>query len=101
MKDVIGLLGPGILLAAPILYAALGGMFTQRAGIFNIALEGFMLLAAYFAVAVAVSTGSLLWGTLAGVVAAVLTAMVMAVLVVGCGADEVIVGIAINVFALG
>ena len=101
VADVIRLLGPGILLAAPILYAALGGMFTQRAGIFNIALEGFMLLAAYFAVAVAVSTGSLMWGTLAGVLAAVLAAAVMAVLVVGCRADEVIVGIAINVFALG
>lgn len=101
MADVIRLLGPGVLLAAPILYAALGGMFTQRAGIFNIALEGFMLLAAYFAVAVAVSTGSLVWGTLAGVAAAVLASAVMAVLVIGCRADEVIVGIAVNVFALG
>jgi len=101
MADVIRLLGPGILLAAPILYAALGGMFTQRAGIFNIGLEGFMLVAAYFAVAAAVATGSLLWGTIAGVGAAVLAATVMAVLVVGCKADEVIVGIAINVFGLG
>jgi len=101
VADVIRLLGPGILLAAPILYAALGGMFTQRAGIFNIGLEGFMLLAAYFSVAVAVETGSLLWGTLAGVGAALLAATVMAVLVVGCRADEVIVGIAINVFGLG
>lgn len=101
MSDVIRLLGPGILLAAPILYAALGGMFTQRAGIFNIALEGFMLLAAYFAVAIAVTTGSTLWGAVGGVLAAVVAASVMAVLVVGCRADEVIVGIAINLFALG
>ena len=101
MSDVIALLGPGILLGAPILYAALGGLFTQRAGIFNIALEGFMLLAAYFAVATAVSTGSLLWGTIAGVAAATAAATVMAVLVVGFRADEVIVGIAVNVFALG
>lgn len=101
MNDVILLLGPGILLAAPILYAALGGMFTQRAGIFNIALEGFMLLAAYSSVATAVATGSLLLGTLAGVAAATVTAMVMAVIVVAFRADEVIVGIAVNVFALG
>ena len=101
MSDVIALLGPGILLAAPILYAALGGLFTQRAGIFNIALEGFMLLAAYFAVATAVSTGSLVWGTVAGIAAATATSTVMAVLVVGFRADEVIVGIAVNVFALG
>jgi general nucleoside transport system permease protein len=101
MNDVIGLLGPGILLAAPILYAALGGMFTQRAGIFNIGLEGFMLLAAYFSVATAVGTGSLLWGTLAGVAAATAVATVMAVIVVAFQADEVIVGIAVNVFAVG
>lgn len=101
MTDVLRLLGPGILLAAPILYAALGGMFTQRAGIFNIGLEGLMLLAAYSAVAVAVATGSTLWGAAGGVAAAVVAAAVMGVLVVGCGADEVIVGIAINLFALG
>jgi ABC-type uncharacterized transport system permease subunit/sugar/nucleoside kinase (ribokinase family) len=101
MNDFINLFGPGILLAAPILYAALGGLFTQRAGIFNIALEGFMLLAAYFSISAAISTGSLLWGTLAGVAAAVVASAVMAVLVVGFQADEVIVGIAVNVFALG
>ncbi|MFJ2030504.1 PfkB family carbohydrate kinase [Streptosporangium sp. NPDC087985] len=101
MNDLIGLLGPGILLAAPILYAALGGIFTQRAGIFNIGLEGFMLLSAYFSVAAASATGSLLVGTLAGVAAAALTAAVMGVIVVGFKADEVIVGIAVNVFALG
>lgn len=101
MNNIIDLLGPGVLLAAPILYAALGGLFTQRAGIFNIALEGFMLLSAYFSVAVATSTGSLLLGTLAGVAAAGLTAAVMGVLVVSFRADEVIVGIAVNVLALG
>jgi ABC-type uncharacterized transport system permease subunit/sugar/nucleoside kinase (ribokinase family) len=101
VSDAIGLLAPGILLAAPILYAALGGLFTQRTGIFNIALEGFMLIAAYFSVSAAVSTGSLLWGTVAGIGSAILTAALMAVVVVGFKADEVIVGIAINVFALG
>ena len=101
MNEIIRLLGPAILLAAPIMYAALGGMFTQRAGIFNIALEGFMLLAAYASVAAASSSGSLLIGTIVGVLAATVTAAVMAVLVVGFRADEVIVGIAVNVFAVG
>lgn len=101
MNEIVGLLGPAVLLAAPILYAALGGMFTQRAGIFNIALEGFMLLAAYASVAAASSSGSLLIGTIVGVLTATVTAAVMAVLVVGFQADEVIVGIAVNVFAVG
>lgn len=101
MNDALALLAPGFLLAAPIFYAALGGLFTQRAGIFNIALEGFMLIAAYFAVSGAVATGSLLWGTVVGIGAATLTAAAMGVVVVGFKADEVIIGIAINVLALG
>ncbi len=101
MGDIVNLLGPGLLLAAPILYAALGGMFTQRAGIFNIALEGFMLISAYASVAAAVATGSLFLGTVVGVAAATATAAVMAVIVVAFRADEVIVGIAVNVLALG
>lgn len=101
MSDLIQLLGPGILLAAPILYAAIGGLFTQRAGIFNIALEGFMLLAAYFSVLGALTTGSVWTGTLIGVAAALVAATIMAVVVVGFGADEVVVGIAINLLALG
>jgi len=101
MSDVIGLLGPGILLAAPILYAAIGGLFTYRAGIFNIGLEGFMLISAYFSIVGAMQTHSLLLGTLIGVLAAALAAAVMGVAVVAFRADEVIVGIAINLFALG
>lgn len=101
MNDLIQLLGPGILLAAPILYAAIGGLFTQRAGIFNIALEGFMLLSAYFSILGALTTGSLWIGTLIGVGASLAAATVMAVVVVGLGADEVIVGIAVNLLALG
>jgi simple sugar transport system permease protein len=101
MNDIIGLLGPGIVLAAPILYAAMGGMFSDRSGIFNIALEGFMLISAYFSVYGAVATHSLLLGTLIGVGSAGLASVVMGVVVVTFRAYDVIVGIAINVFAVG
>lgn len=101
MNDLIQLIGPGIFLAAPILYAAIGGLFTQRAGIFNIALEGFMLLSAYFSILGALTTGSLWIGTLIGIGASAVAATVMAIVVVGFGADEVIVGIALNLLALG
>lgn len=101
MNDFIGLFGPGILLAVPILYAAIGGLFTYRAGFFNIALEGFMLIGAYFSIVGAKETGSLLLGTLIGVLAAVVASAVMGVLVVYFRADDVIVGIAINLAALG
>lgn len=101
MNDLIQLIGPGVFLAAPILYAALGGLFTQRAGIFNIALEGFMLLSAYFSILGALLTGSVWTGLLIGIAASVAASLIMAVVVVGFGADEVIVGIAMNLLALG
>lgn len=101
MNDFIGLFGPGILLAIPILYAAVGGLFTYRAGFFNIALEGFLLISAYFSIVGARNTGSLVLGTLIGVLAAMIASAVMGVLVVYFRADDVIVGIAINLAALG
>lgn len=101
MNAFINLFGPGILLSIPVLYAAVGGLVTYRAGFFNIALEGFMLISAYFSVLGAQKTGSLLLGTLIGVGAAVLASAVMGVLVVYFGADDVIVGIAVNLAAVG
>ncbi len=95
------LLQPGFQLAAPLLLAAVGGLFSYRAGIFNIALEGFMLVSAFFAVQGAVSTGSVWLGLLLGVASAVALAAVMGTAVLAFRADEVIVGIAVNLFALG
>ncbi len=86
--------------AAPILLAALGGLLCERAGVFNIALEGLMLTGAFAAVA-----GSYQAGSLAGVGAAVLAgaalAGVLAVFAVGLGADEIVAGIALNLLAAG
>ena len=86
--------------AAPLLLAALGGLLCERAGVFNIALEGLMLIGAFAAV-----VGSYQAGSLAGVVAAMLAGALMAALFavfsLGLKADEIVVGIALNLLAAG
>ena len=86
---------------APILLVALGGTFTTKAGIFNIGLEGQMLLGAFFAVLGSIWTGSALGGVAIGVLAAVIMAAIFSLLVVTLRANEVVVGLALNILAGG
>jgi ABC-type uncharacterized transport system permease subunit len=86
---------------APILLVALGGSFTTKAGIFNIGLEGQMLVAAFFAVLGSIWTGSAWGGVLCGVAAALVFAYLFALLVVTFRANEVVVGLALNILAGG
>ncbi|OQP86556.1 ABC transporter permease [Rhizobium rhizosphaerae] len=97
----IALLVATIRTTTPILLVALGGSFTTKAGIFNIGLEGQMLIAAFFAVVGSIYTGSSLGGLLIGVSAALLFALIYAVLVVSFRANEVVVGLALNILAGG
>jgi simple sugar transport system permease protein len=85
----------------PILMVALGGAFTTKAGIFNIGLEGQMLAGAFFAVLGSIWTGSALGGVLCGVLAALALALVFALLVVTFRANEVVVGLALNILVGG
>lgn len=87
--------------AAPILLAALGGLICERAGIFNIALEGLMLAGAFGAVAGSYFAGSATVGVLAAVAAGVLLALVLALATVGLGANPIVSGIAVNLLASG
>ena len=90
-----------IRLTTPLLLAALGGMFSERAGVINIALEGLMLSGAFTAAAVTATTGSILLGVLVGVVAGVALAAVHAVACIQFKADQVVSGTAINILMLG
>ncbi len=86
---------------APILLVALGGAFTTKAGIFNIGLEGQMLMGAFFGVLGSMWTGSALGGLVFGVTASVLMAVIFSVFVVTLRANEVVVGLALNIMAGG
>ena len=85
----------------PILLVALGGSFTTKARIFNIGLEGQMLVGAFVAVIGAIYTGSAWLGALCEVAAAMTFALIFVILVVSFRANEVVVGLALNILAGG
>lgn len=97
----VALLASTVRMVSPILLAALGGTLTERAGIFNIALEGLMIFGAFFAVVGTAWTGDPALGLLAAVAASVLLALVFGVVVVSLKGDAIVAGLAINLFALG
>jgi general nucleoside transport system permease protein len=97
----LGLLLSAIRLATPLLLAALGGMFSERAGVINIALEGLMLAGAFTAAAVTWYAGSPWVGLLAAVAAGAAIAGVHAVACIRYRADQVVSGTAINILMLG
>ena len=86
---------------APVLLAAIGGLLCERAGVFNIGLEGFMLSGAFAAVAGSWFSGSPLVGVLAAVIAGAVMAAILSYASVTLGADQIIVGIALNLLAVG
>lgn len=94
-------LATGLVLGTPILLAALGELLVERSGVLNIGVEGMMLGGAFAAALAAWAWGS----TVPGVVAAGLTgtalALVFAFATVRLGADQIIVGAALNLVALG
>ncbi len=88
-------------MATPLALAALGGTFSERTGVVNIAMEGIMLVGAFFGVMIAVLTHSSLLGLLAGMVAGIITSLALAWPAIRLQSDQVIIGMAINVFAGG
>ncbi len=90
-----------IRIATPLVFAALGGLYTFQAGILNIALDGFMIVAAFAAVGAAYATGSLTIGVFAGVAASMLLAVVLALFNLRFRAHIFIAGIAVTFLAYG
>lgn len=97
----IDLLKATLRMATPLLFAALGGLMSERSGIMNIALEGLMLIGAFFAVAGTSWTGNPWLGLLIGVAAAAAGAAIHAVWCVTFRADQIVAGTAINLVAAG
>jgi general nucleoside transport system permease protein len=95
------LIASTIRLSTPLILAALGGLYSERAGVINIALEGMMLAGAFTAAAVTVFAHSSLVGVLAAVLAGILVAALHAVATINYRADQVVSGTAINILFLG
>ncbi len=87
--------------STPLILAALGGYFSERSGTVNIALEGKMLLGAFFSVAGAYWSGSILVGILCSLVAGGLFGFLHGYITILLKCDDILSGIAINILALG
>jgi ABC-type uncharacterized transport system permease subunit len=87
--------------ATPLIFAALGGMFSERSGVVNIGLEGLMLISAFAGVVGASLSGSALVGLGFALGAGLIFALIHALMSITFEADQIISGTAINLLALG
>lgn len=87
--------------SVPLMLASMGGLLSERSGVVNIALEGLMLVGAFFAAITAYATHSPWLGVIAGAMAGVLLASLYAFFVLELKSDQIVAGTAINILAMG
>ncbi len=96
-----GILNTMVSLATPFLYAALGETIAQSAGVVNLGVDGIMLLSAFAAFYVALTTGSLWLGLLAAAIVGLLMGLLMSFVSVTLKAEQGVSGIGLYMFGLG
>lgn len=96
----VGTVSAALLLSVPIVLAGLGGLFSERAGVVNIGLEGMMILGAWAGGFVGSKHGPWL-GLLAAIVFGAVGALLHAIATISFGVDHVVSGVAINIMAAG
>lgn len=98
---ILTILSSAFSASIPVLLAGMGGLFTHHANVFNISLEGMLLVSAFTAVAGTMSTGSWVMGLVYGVLGSVFVSLLFAFFVLKIQMGEFITGIAINTLATG
>lgn len=96
-----GMLVGTVALSVPLIFGALGGVISERAGVVNIAIEGQLLFGAFSAAVIGSVTGQPILGLLAAMVGAVLVSFVLAAFSIKYIVDQVIVGVVLNVLVIG
>ena len=100
MEDfIVGLLSATLRIGTPLIFATLGELFCERAGILNLGIEGTMFFGAFIGFTAAAKTGSLWLGLLAAVVAGVLFGLLMSLLTVYFGVNQHVSGLGITLLA--
>lgn len=94
-------LASALALSTPLIFGSLSGVVAERVGIVNISIEGQLLTGAFAGVVVASATGSVWAGLIAAPVAGALMGALLALFAVQYNVDQIIVGVVLNVFALG
>ena len=98
---IIAFLVTGFQLAIPILFASLGETLMEQSGVLNIGIEGVMLIGAFVTALTTINGGSIPMAILAGIGSGVLMGMVLSLLYVRLGLDQVVTGLMFNLFAFG
>lgn len=98
---LLQLLDSTVRLATPLLLACLAGLYSERAGIFDIGLEGKMLAAAFFSAAIAAITGNVWVGLMAGIAASLALSAIHGIASITFRGNQLISGVAINFLAAG
>jgi len=101
VQVIISLLASTIRLSTPLVFASLGGLYSERSGVINIALEGIMLVSAFTAATVNFMTGCPWYGLFSGMIAGTLVALIHGVATIHYKANQVVSGTAINILAMG
>ncbi len=101
LLTIIQILDSALRLATPLLFACLAGLFSERSGIFDIGLEGKILMSAFLSASVAAFSGSVWIGLLGGVVGSVFLALLHGVASITFRGNQLISGVAINFLASG
>jgi len=98
---IVLLLAATIRVATPLLLAAIAGMFSERAGVIDLGLEGKMLGAAFAAAAVSATTGSVWFGLGAGIATAVFLAVLIGFACITHRGNQVVAGMAVTIMVAG
>ncbi len=107
MDDILGIIfnlntiSATIRIAVPIVFAAIGGVFSERAGVINLGLEGMLLGGAFAATLGSYLTGNPYVGILFAIIAGAAIAWLLGILTLRYRANHVVCGVGINILMLG
>ena len=100
IETVIGIIGAALRISTPILFASLGEVITERAGVLNLSIEGTMYSGAFVGITVAYQTNSLLAGLIAAMITGILVGILMGFLSVTLGVNQHVAGLGLTLLLI-